>query len=134
MFSVSVRSHMMIAHSFKGDLFGPAQKLHGATYVVDVVFQSESLSTDGVVLDIGRAIQALESVLSAFNYKNLDEDESLAGSNTTTEFMAKVIFDRMRARLRAGELGPGSERVSRMKVTLNESHVAAAGYEGPLAP
>jgi 6-pyruvoyl-tetrahydropterin synthase len=123
---------MMIAHSFQGELFGPAQKLHGATYVVDVVFQSESLSADGVVLDIGRAIQALQAVLGEFNYENLDDVESLKGKNTTTEFMAKVVFDRLQARIEAGELGPGSERVSHMKVTLNESHVAAAGYEGPL--
>ena len=133
MFSVSVRSHMMIAHSFRGELFGPAQKLHGATYVVDVVFQSESLSEDGVVLDIGRATDALHAVLADFNYKNLDDDKSLAGKNTTTEFMAKVGFDRMVARISAGELGPGSERVTQMKVTLHESHVAAAGYEGPLS-
>lgn len=132
MFSVTVRSHMMIAHSFRGDLFGPAQKLHGATYVVDVVFQSESLSEDGVVLDIGRATDALHAVLGDFNYKNLDDDPTLAGKNTTTEFMAKVVFDRVAARIAAGDLGPGSERVTQMKVTLNESHVASAGYEGPL--
>jgi 6-pyruvoyl-tetrahydropterin synthase len=123
---------MMIAHSFRGELFGPAQKLHGATYVVDVVFQSESLSPDGVVVDIGRAIQALEAVLADFNYSNLDDDKSLQGHNTTTEFMSKVVFDRMLARIQRGELGPGSERVTRMKVTLGESHVAAAGYEASL--
>lgn len=132
MFSVSVRGHMMIAHSFRGELFGPAQKLHGATYVVDVIFQSQSLSADGVVLDIGRAITALEAVLEEFNYKNLDEVEGLKGKNTTTEFMAKVVFDRMLTRIAAGELGPGSERVKQMKVTLHESHVAAASYEGTL--
>lgn len=130
MFSVSVRSHMMIAHSFRGELFGPAQKLHGATYVVDVVFQSESLSEDGVVLDIGRATDALHAVLGDFNYKNLDDDPTLRGKNTTTEFMAKVVFDRVLARLRQGELGSGSDRVSRIKVTLGESHVASASYEG----
>ena len=132
MFSVSVRSHMMIAHSFQGELFGPAQKLHGATYVVDVEFYSKELSPEGVVLDIGRATRALEQVLADFNYRNLDEDPSLAGRNTTTEFMAKVVFDRLAARLRQGELGSGSERVVRMKVTLGESHVASAGYEGAL--
>ncbi len=132
MYSVSVRSHMMIAHSFQGDLFGPAQKLHGATYVVDVEFQSESLSSDNVVVDIGRAISVLEAVLGDFNYKNLDDDSSLAGHNTTTEFMAKVVFDRVVARIARGELGPGGERVSRMKVTLSESHVARAGFEGPV--
>lgn len=132
MFSVSVKSHMMIAHSFRGELFGPAQKLHGATYVVDVEFRSETLSADGVVLDIGRATDALHAVLGDFNYKNLDDDPALAGQNTTTEFMAKVVFDRMVARIKQGELGPGSERVTTMKVTLHESHVAAAGYEGAL--
>ena len=120
MFSVSVRSHMMIAHSFRGDL-------------VDLVFQSETLGQEGVVLDIGRAIRALKSVLADFNYKNLDEHPDLQGSNTTTEFMAKVVFDRMRMRIQRGELGPGSERVTRMKVVLNESHVARAGYEGMLS-
>lgn len=133
MYTVTVRSHMMIAHSFRGELFGPAQKLHGATYVVDVAFQSDSLSDDGVVLDIGRAIQALEAVLADFNYKNLDEDPVFEGQNTTTEFMAKVVFERLLERMRRGELGPGSERVSGMKVTLNESHVAAASYEAPCA-
>ncbi len=130
MFSVSVRSHMMIAHSFRGELFGPAQKLHGATYVVDVEFYSEELTPEGVVLDIGRASRALEQTLADFNYRNLDEDQSLAGHNTTTEFMAKVVFDRVLARLRQGELGSGSDRVSRIKVTLGESHVASASYEG----
>ena len=134
MFSVTVRSHMMIAHSFRGELFGPAQKLHGATYVVDVTFESETLSADGVVLDIGRATDALGAVLADFNYKNLDDDPKLAGANTTTEFMAKVVFDRMASRIAQGELGPGSERVSRMKVMLHESHVASAGYEGKLTP
>lgn len=132
MFSVSVRSHMMIAHSFEGELFGPAQKLHGATYVVDVVFSSQGLSEDGVVLDIGRATQTLEAVLGDFNFKNLDDDPSFRGKNTTTEFMAKVVFDRMARRLSAGELGPGSERVSALKVTLHESHVAWASFEGTL--
>lgn len=132
MFSVTVRSHMMIAHSFRGELFGPAQRLHGATYVVDVEFQSPELSDDGVVLDIGRATTALEQVLSQMNYKNLDDDAEFSGKNTTTEFLARVVFDHMKRRMAEGELGPGSERVNRLKVTLRESHVAWAAYESTL--
>jgi 6-pyruvoyl-tetrahydropterin synthase len=127
-----VRSHMMIAHSFRGDLFGPAQALHGATYVVDIEFRAESLSADGVVVDIGRASQALTEVLADFNYKNLDDDPTLVGKNTTTEYMAKVVFERMLERKERGDLGPGSEGLTSMKVTLGESHVAWAAYEGRL--
>jgi 6-pyruvoyl-tetrahydropterin synthase len=123
---------MMIAHSFRGELFGPAQALHGATYVVDVEFQSPALGEEGVVVDIGRASDALARVLSEFNYKNLDENPKLAGKNTTTEYMAQVIFERLAQRRALGELGPGSERLTGMKVTLGESHVAWAAYEARL--
>lgn len=130
MYSVSVRSHVMIAHSFRGELFGPAQRLHGATYVVDVELFTKELGAEGVVVDIGRATQTLEALLGELNYRNLDDDPAFTGKNTTTEYLAGVLFQRMEARLRAGALGPGSERVARMKVTLRESHVARAAYEG----
>jgi 6-pyruvoyltetrahydropterin/6-carboxytetrahydropterin synthase len=129
MYSVTVRSHVMIAHSFRGELFGPAQRLHGATYVVDVDLLARELGPEGVVVDIGRATQTLEALLAELNYRNLDDDPSLTGKNTTTEYLAGVLFERLEARLRAGALGPGSERVERMKVTLRESHVAWAAYE-----
>jgi 6-pyruvoyl-tetrahydropterin synthase len=122
----------MIAHSFKGELFGPAQRLHGATYVVDVELRARSLGPEGVVVDIGRATQALEAVLGELNYRNLDDDPTLAGKNTTTEVLAEVVFERMRERLRWGELGGGAERVRSIKVTLHESHVAWAAYEAEL--
>lgn len=133
MFSVGVRDHVMIAHSFQGELFGPAQRLHGATYVVDVEFRAERLHASGVIVDIGRAAAALKQVLAAFAYRNLDELPELAGQNTTTEFMAKLIFDRMAARIAGGELGPGSEGLQGLKVTLHESHAAFASYEASLA-
>ncbi len=133
MFSVCVRGHVMIAHSFRGELFGPAQRLHGATYVVDVEFRAPSLSADGVVIDIGRASQTLGAILEELNFKNLDEDPAFANRNTTTEFLAKVVFDRMVLRKGVGELGPGAERLSALRVTLHESHVAWAAYEGSLA-
>jgi 6-pyruvoyl-tetrahydropterin synthase len=122
----------MIAHSFRGELFGPAQRLHGATYLVDVEFRSPTLAPSGVIVDIGRATAALERVLAALHYRNLDELPELAGHNTTTEFLAKLLFDRLAASLRAGELGPGAERVRALKVTLRESHVAWAAYEAEL--
>ena len=130
MYSVGVRDHVMIAHSFSGELFGPAQRLHGATYVVDVEFRAARLHASGVIVDIGRAADALKAVLAAFAYRNLDELPELTGRNTTTEFMAKLIFDRMVARIAAGELGPGSDGLASLKVTLHESHVAYAAYEG----
>jgi 6-pyruvoyltetrahydropterin/6-carboxytetrahydropterin synthase len=130
MFSVGVRDHVMIAHSFSGELFGPAQRLHGATYVVDVEFRAERLHESGVIVDIGRAGDALKAVLAPLAYRNLDELPELAGRNTTTEFMAKLIFDRMAARIAGGELGPGGEGLHSLKVTLQESHVAYAAYEG----
>jgi 6-pyruvoyltetrahydropterin/6-carboxytetrahydropterin synthase len=128
MYTVSVRGHMMIAHSFRGELFGPAQRLHGATYVVDVEFSRPDLGEEGVVVDIGRASQAVTSVLHELDFKNLDEDPAFSGKNTTTEFLAKVVFDRVLLRIRSGELGPGSDKLSQMKVTLHESHIAFASY------
>jgi 6-pyruvoyl-tetrahydropterin synthase len=133
MFTVCVRDHFMIAHSFRGELFGPAQQLHGATYVVDVEFRRKSLDPNGVVVDIGRASDALRAVLSALNYRNLDEDPQLAGNNTTTEWLARLVFERMAVRIAGGDLGPGSAALESMKVTLHESHVAWASYEAPLS-
>lgn len=132
MFSLTVRDHFMIAHSFKGATFGPAQALHGATYVVDVEFLRPTLDEEGLVVDIGRASDVLKETLARYNYKNLDEMAEFEGANTTTEFMAKVIFDRMAERIAAGDLGPGAAGLSRLKVTLGESHVAWAAYEGAL--
>ena len=134
MFTVSVRHHVMIAHSFRGELFGPAQRLHGATYVVDVEFRRPELGNEGVVVDIGRASDALSAVLADLNFHNLDDDPAFEGKNTTTEFLAKVVFDRMAARLARGELGPGSQEISSLRVVLHESHVAWAAYEGSLRP
>ena len=132
MFSLTVREHIMIAHSFRGEIFGPAQKLHGATYLVDVEFRRSDLDTDGLVIDIGLASQALKDLLSPLNYRNLDELPDFAGQNTTTEFMAKVIFDRMAARIAEGALGESAKGLSGLKITLWESHVAWAAFEGPL--
>ena len=130
MYSVTVRDHMMIAHSLKGEVFGPAQRLHGATYIVDVELKRSSLDSDGIVVDIGRASDALRRVLADLNYRNLDEVPPLAGRNTTTEMLARLVFDRLVASIGSGELGPGAEGVERIKVTLHESHVAAASFEG----
>ena len=132
MYRVGVRDHVMIAHSFRGELFGPAQRLHGATFVVEAEFAGERLCPEGVLIDIGRAGAALEQVLSDLKYRNLDEVESLRGQNTTTEFVAKLIFERLAARIAAGELGAGSDGLCGLKVTLHESHVAWASYEGTL--
>jgi 6-pyruvoyl-tetrahydropterin synthase len=132
MYSVSVRDHFMIAHSFRGDVFGPAQKLHGATYVVDVEFRRAELDPDGIVVDIGRAIDVLKATLAALNYRNLDEVPEFTGKNTTTEFLAKTIFDRITDAVRAGTLGPGAIGLDTVKVTLKESHVAWGAYEGRL--
>jgi 6-pyruvoyl-tetrahydropterin synthase len=134
MYSVSVRGHMMIAHSFTGAVFGPAQRLHGATYVVDVEFRRERLDADNIVVDIGRAGDALNAVLSRFNFRNLDEEPQFAGTNTTTEFLAKVVFDALAEAIRRGDLGDGARALQSVRVTLHESHVAAAGFEGPIAP
>jgi 6-pyruvoyltetrahydropterin/6-carboxytetrahydropterin synthase len=133
MYSVTVRDHMMIAHSFKGDVFGPAQRLHGATYVVDVEFRRPDVDADGIVVDIGRAGQALKAALADLNYRNLDEVPAFAGQNTSTEFLARTVFDRLREAIGRGELGPGARAVVSMRVTLHESHVASAGFEGPVA-
>jgi 6-pyruvoyl-tetrahydropterin synthase len=132
MFSVSVRGHVMIAHSFQGELFGPAQRLHGATYVVDVEFRRAELGAEGVVVDIGRASTALHALLGELSFRNLDEDPAFRGKNTTTEFLAKVVWERMAERLARGELGPGAERLLSIKVTLHESHIAWAAYEATL--
>lgn len=132
MYAVEVRAHVMIAHSFKGALFGPAQELHGATFVIDVAFFREALTADGVVVDIGRAHDALRSTLAPLNYKNLDALPQFAGQNTTTEFLCRHIFDAMAEAARAGALGPGSEGIARIRVTLHESHLARGWFEGPL--
>lgn len=132
MYSVSVRDHFMIAHSFKGEVFGPAQRLHGATYVVDLEFRRAALDADALVVDISRAAATLRAVLDALNYRNLDDEPAFAGRNTTTEFLARAVFDRMQAAIRAGELGDTARGLAAMKVTLHESHAAWAAYEGDL--
>jgi 6-pyruvoyltetrahydropterin/6-carboxytetrahydropterin synthase len=132
MYSVSVRDHIMIAHSFRGEVFGPAQKLHGATFVVDVEFRSQELDENGIVIDIGRATEALRAILAALNYRNLDEEPSFMGRNTTTEVLARAIFDRVAAARSRGELGTGASVVESIRVTLHESHVASASFEGRL--
>jgi 6-pyruvoyl-tetrahydropterin synthase len=131
-FSVTVRDHMMIAHSLRGEVFGPAQKLHGATYVVDATFRRATLDADGIVVDIGRAADALREVLAELGYRNLDDEPDLADMNTTTEALARVIADRLADRARAGALGAGAEGLDGLVVTLRESHVAWATYERPL--
>lgn len=132
MFSVKVRDHVMIAHSFRGALFGPAQALHGATYVVDVTFRARTLDANGVVIDIGAAHQALRDTLAPWAYRNLDELPEFAGVNTTTEYLAKAVFDSLAETARSGALGrPGGE-LNSIEVVLNESHVASAGYAGPI--
>ena len=132
MYAVNVRDHFMIAHSFRGAVFGPAQRMHGATYVVDLELRRAALDADGVVVDIGLATEVLKTVLAEMNFRNLDDEPAFKGQNTTTEFLARVIFDRIAARIAVGELGPHATGLSQMKVTLNESHVAWASYEGPL--
>jgi len=132
MFAVEVRDHIMLAHSLPGEVFGPAQGLHGATYVVDVAFFRETLSADGIVVDIGRAHDALKAALTPLNYANLDALPQFRGVVTTTEFLCKHIFDQIADAARAGALGPGSEGLQRIRVMLNESHVARAWYEGAL--
>ena len=132
MFSVTVRDHMMIAHSLRGEVFGPAQRLHGATFVVDATFRRATLDADGVVVDIGRAAEALCAVLADLGYRNLDDEPDLAGVNTTTEELARVVADRLADRARAGDLGDGARELDALVVTLRESHVAWASYERPL--
>lgn len=132
MFSVTVRDHMMIAHTLKGEVFGPAQKMHGATYVVDVEFRRAKLDRDGIVVDIAKATEELQLTLAVLNYQNLDEVEELAGLNTTTEVLAKWIFDRLAAAIAAGRLGEDAKELASMRVSLQESHVAWAAYEGAI--
>ena len=132
MFAVEVRDHVMIAHSFTGEMFGPAQALHGATFVIDAAFLAEALDPNGVVIDIGRAHEALRAIVKDINYRNLDDLPEFKGHNTTTEFLTKYVFDRLAAAARAGELGrPGAE-LSAIRITISESHVARAWYERPL--
>ena len=132
MFSVEVRDHIMIAHSFRGDVFGPAQALHGATFVVDAAFMAEALDSNGIVIDIGRALDVLKDVLSPLNYQNLDTLPQFKSANTTTEFLTKHIHDRLAEAARAGKLGRDGRELKAIRVTLSESHVAHAWYEAPL--
>jgi 6-pyruvoyl-tetrahydropterin synthase len=131
-FSVTVRDHMMIAHSLRGDVFGPAQRLHGATYVVDATFRRAALDADGVVVDIGRATEALRTVVGELGYRNLDDEVELAGVNTTAEALARIVADRLAELVREGAVGDGARELDGLVVTLRESHVAWASYERPL--
>jgi 6-pyruvoyl-tetrahydropterin synthase len=131
-FSVTVRDHIMIAHSFTGEVFGPAQRLHGATFVVDATFRRAELDADNIVVDIGRASQELHAICGVLSYRNLDDEPDFAGINTSTEFLAKVIADRLAERIAAGALGDAARGLSGIAVTLRESHVAWAGYERSL--
>jgi 6-pyruvoyl-tetrahydropterin synthase len=132
LFSVTVRDHIMIAHSFAGAVFGPAQKLHGATFVVDATFRRPELDDDNIVVDIGRASEELHDVCGALSYRNLDDEPAFAGVNTSTEFLAKVIADRLADRIAAGGLGEGARGLTGLSVTLHESHIAWAAYERAL--
>lgn len=132
MFKVTIRDHIMIAHSFTGEVFGPAQQMHGATFVVDASFARSDLDENGIVVDIGRASEQLRAVLADLNYRNLDEDPTLAGQNTTTEVLARLIADRLAECARAGDLGPGGPNLEGIEVTLHESHIAWASYSRPL--
>ena len=132
MFSVTVRDHIMIAHSFRGDVFGPAQRLHGATFLVDATFRRAELDDDNIVVDIGLATRELGAVVGELNYRNLDNEPDFAGVNTSTEFLAKVIADRLAERVHKGALGEGARGVAGITVTLHESHVAWASYERAL--
>ena len=130
MYSVTVRDHIMIAHSLRGDEFGPAQRLHGATYVVDIEFRRPDLDEAGIVVDIGRATEVVRTVLADLNYRNLNEEPAFEGRNTTTEVLARVIFDRIVAAIRRDLLGPGGRAVESLRVTLHESHVASGAFDG----
>ena len=132
MFSVTIRDHLMIAHSLQGEVFGPAQRLHGATYVVDATFRRTALDADDIVVDIGRAAEELHSVLAELTHRNLDDEPDFAGMNTTTEVLARVIADRLADRARDGDLGDGARELEGLVVTLRESHVAWASYERAL--
>ena len=129
MFSVTVRDHMMIAHSFRGEVFGPAQRLHGATFVVDATFRRPALDADNIVVDIGRAAAVLGAILGQLGYRNLDDEAVFAGVNTSTEALAQVVADRLADRVRAGDLGQGALGLTGITVTLHESHIAWASYE-----
>ena len=132
MFSVTVRDHMMVAHSLRGEVFGPAQRLHGATYVVDATFRRRDLDADGIVVDIGRATEELRAVLADLNHRNLDDEPEFAGMNTSTEALARVIADRLAERVQGGGLGDAARELESISVTLHESHVAWASYERAL--
>jgi len=132
MFSVTVRDHMMIAHSFHGEVFGPAQRLHGATYIVDATFRRAALDADNIVVDIGRAAAELQGVVGELSYRNLDDEAAFAGMNTSTEALAQVVADRLAERVHAGALGEAGRGLAGIAVTLRESHVAWASYERPL--
>ena len=132
MFTVEVRDHIMIAHSFRGAVFGPAQALHGATFVIDAAFIADTLDPNSIVIDIGRAHEVLKSVLGPLNYRNLDEVPAFKGANTTTEFLTKHIFDRLAEAARSGKLGREGSELAAIRVTVSESHVARAWYEAPL--
>ena len=132
MFAVEVRDHIMIAHSFRGAVFGPAQALHGATFVIDAAFLAETLDENGIVVDIGRAHEALKAILGPLNYRNLDNVPAFAGRNTTTEFLTKHVFDRLADAARGGTLGRDGHELTAIRVTVSESHVARAWYEAPL--
>jgi 6-pyruvoyltetrahydropterin/6-carboxytetrahydropterin synthase len=133
MYTVSVRDHFMIAHSFHGEAFGPAQRLHGATYVVDLELRRSDLDANGMVVDIGLATDVLRAALAGLNYRNLDDEPAFAGRNTTTEFLARELFDRIVAAIGRGELGPGARGVESVRVTLHESHVASASFAGAVS-
>ena len=132
MFSVTVRDHMMIAHSFRGEVFGPAQRLHGATYVVDATFRRTALDADNIVVDMGRAAEVLASVLGELGYRNLDDEADFAGVNTSTEALAQVIADRLAGHVQCGDLGEAARGLDGLVVTLHESHIAWASYERAL--
>jgi len=132
MFSVTVRDHMMIAHTLRGEVFGPAQRLHGATYVVDATFRRAALDADCIVVDIGRAAEQLHAVLAELTYRNLDDDAAFADMNTSTEALARVVADRLAERAHAGALGETARELDGVVVTLHESHIARASYERPL--
>jgi 6-pyruvoyl-tetrahydropterin synthase len=132
MFAVTVRDHMMIAHSFRGETFGPAQRLHGATYIVDATFRRAALDADNIVIDIGRAGDQLHALLAELSYRNLDEEPAFEGVNTSTEALAQVVADRLADRVHAGAFGEGAHELHSIEVTLRESHVASASYERPL--
>ncbi|BDM68968.1 hypothetical protein HEK616_24550 [Streptomyces nigrescens] len=132
MFSITVRDHLMVAHSFRGAVFGPAQRLHGATFIVDATFRRPELDADNIVVDIGLATQELAGVVGELNYRNLDDEPAFAGTNTSTEALAKVIADRLADRVQAGNLGEGARELTGISVTLHESHIAWASYERAL--